>query len=169
MNAFMMTLLAMMLSTASARTLKVGHSCSEDYQSPNYWGKCVDGKYRNVETNSVGREMGCNALIILVSKDAVGNKTLTIKTHMNDGEIVRDLFLSDSGYYTMALFQDTVNGPDADIEFYIDDIMVHTGNYQQNFCLYEAGAINSNDHESDFYEGSWGKDMPGHVIIGLRE
>ena len=33
---------AMLLSTASARTLKGGHSCDTDYQPPNYWGQCID-------------------------------------------------------------------------------------------------------------------------------
>ena len=159
----MITIFAMLLSTAAARTLK-GVSCDEDYQSPNYWGKCIDGEYRNMDKNSAGGEMGCDTLVILVPKDIVGNKTLSILSEVHEGIIIRDLFLNDYGYYAVAIFQD-LKGPDISIEFYLDGIPVHVGNYQQNFCFWEAGSITTNDHDTDTYEGSRGLDMPGHVII----
>lgn len=166
MNSLTMTLLAMILSTASARMLK-GHSCDSDYQSPNYWGKCVDGEYRNVEKNQNGYELNCDNLVILVPKDVVGDKTLTTQTQINhdDGYPILNLFLDDYGYYAMGVHQDPFNGIDVDIEFYLDGIMVHKGNYQQNTCLWEAGAITTNDHNAETYEGSFAKDMPGHIII----
>jgi hypothetical protein len=166
MNAFMMTLLAMMLLTASsARTLKGDYSCDTDYQPPNYWGKCVDGEYRNVDTFSDGHEIDCRYLIILVSDEYVGHDILTVKTHVNEGEIAQDLFFNKYGYYSLILGQND-NGVNVDIEFYRNGTMVHNENYQQDFCFWEAGAITTNDPSAETYEGSFGNDMPGHIMLG---
>jgi hypothetical protein len=162
MNSLM--IIAMLLSTASARTLK-GDSCSEDYQPPNYWGKCVDGEYRNVDTDSRGDQLGCKTLVILVPKDLVGNKTLTIKTEVHNGYIIRDLFLNDYDYYVVAVKQDPFKGPNVDITFFLDDIPAYHGNFQQNDCFLESGSITTTGPNTVSYEGSYGKDMSGHAVI----
>ena len=162
MNSLM--IIAMLLSMASARTLK-GDSCSEDYQPFNYWGKCVDGEYRNVDTDSQGDQLGCKTLVILVPKDVVGNKTLTIRTDINNGYIIRDLFLNDYGYYAVAVKQDPFKGPNVDITFYLNEIPVYHGNFQQNACLLESGSITTTGPNTVSYEGSYGEDMSGHAII----
>jgi hypothetical protein len=169
MNALTM-IFAMLLSTASARMLK-GHSCDSDYQSPNYWGKCVDGEYRNVEKNSADYELRCSDLVILIPKDIVGDKTLTSQYQINHdyGYLILDLSPNDHGYYVMGVHQDPFNGIDVDIEFYLDGNMVHKGNYQQNACFWEAGAITANDPNTESYEGSFAVDMPGHIIIKSLE
>jgi hypothetical protein len=163
MNALAM-IFAMLLSTASARMLK-GHSCDSDYQSPNYWGKCVDGWYRNLDTNSEGHEIDSRYLVILVSEDFVGHDILTVKTNVNEGELAQDLYFNKYGYYSLIIGQHS-NGVNVDIEFYRNGTMVHVGNYQQNFSFWEAGAITTNDPSAETYEGSFGKDIPGHVMIG---
>jgi hypothetical protein len=164
MKAIATTLLAMLLSTASARTLK-GDSCSKDYQPPNYWGKCIDGMYEYVETNSEGHNLGCGSLVVVAHKHLVGNKTLTVQSWVNHGGVKKELFLNDYNYYTVAFNQDAIIGPDVDIAFYLDGNMVHRGNYQQNYCLLKAGSITVNDPNAESYEGSYGEDMPGHIII----
>jgi len=164
MNALMMTLLAMLLSTASARTLKGGHSCDTDYQPPNYWGRCIDGMYRVDEVWQGGYDTDCRSLVILVPEDIVGNKTLTIRYTDNHGSIMKSLFNNLYDYYALIVRQ-SIYGPDFDIIFYLDGTPVHNGNYQQNSCFFEAGSITTNDHNAETYEGSFAKDMPGHIII----
>lgn len=168
MNAFMMTFFAMLMSTTSARMLK-GDSCSSDYQSPNYWGKCIDGEYKNVDIGPQDEPVGCKFLVILVPQDIVGIKELSIYTEINHGFIARDLFLNEYGYYAVILQQDSFKGPDVDITFYLNMIPAHHGNYQQNACVLEAGSVTTNDPNTKTYEGSWGEDMPGHVIINSFE
>ena len=163
MNALTITFLAMLLSTASARTLKA-HGCDTDYQSPNYWGKCMDGIYRNIDVDSNARELKCGGLVILVPHELVGDKTLAIQTWVNNGYIARDLFLSEYGYYTVSFHQDS-KGPDVDIKFYLDGKFVHKGHYQQNYCFMKAGAIAADDSSAESYEGSYGEDISGHIII----
>jgi len=160
----MFAIIAMLLTTASARTLKEYKSCTEDYQPPNYWGRCIDGMYQIDEVWQGGYDIYCNCLVILVPEDIVGNKTLTIRYTDNHGSIMKGLFNNDYGYYALILKQ-SVYGPDFDIEFYLDHIMVHSGGYQQNECFFEAGAIHTNDPNAVTYEGSFLDNMAGHVIV----
>ena len=162
MNALM--IIAMLLTTASARTLKEYSSCTEDYQPPNYWGQCIDGMYKPDEVWQGGYDIYCNCLVILVPEDIVGNKTLTIRYTDNHGSIMKGLFNNLYGYYALIL-QQSLYGPDFDIEFYLDHIMVHSGNYQQNSCFFEAGSITTNDTNAKTYEGSFLYNIAGHVIV----
>ena len=168
---------AMLLSTASARMLK-SPSCDEDYQAPNYWGECINGEFRNIDRfwddyTKINVDADCCFLVILVPQESVGNKTLTIKYKEMNGVVARNstgsaLQFNDFGYYSLILAQDdTVTAADTSvfIIFYLDNIPVHEGNYQQNFCFWEAGAITTNDPKAVTYEGSYGGDMPGHVIV----
>ena len=127
-------LVAMLLSTASARTLKM----SDD-------------------------DINCNSLIICVPEELKGNKTLTAKNYNKHGEKIRDWGDTDAGY--CAVFIQTLYGPDIDVEFYLDGIMVHVGNYQQNLCYYEAGAIHTNDSNAETHEGDSDNHRPGYVFI----
>jgi hypothetical protein len=158
-------IIAMLLSTASARTLK-GDSCSEDYQPPNYWGKCVDGEYRNVDRDYRGYQLGCQSLVILVPKDVVGNKTLQANIEVHEGSPTGGLTLNDYGYYSL-IFHQELKGPDVTIGFFLDGTCVLFRNYQQNYCFLQAGAITTNDDTAVSYEGSYGEDMPGHIITRL--
>ena len=173
----MFAIIAMLLSTASARTLKAPslHSCDEDYQAPNYWGKCVDGYYRNTDRywNGGGQNeyADCALLVILVSQDSVGDKTLTVEFDENEGFVRRNstgnaLQINDFGYHSLIINQQ-FKGPDINVRFFLDGTKVHEGNYQQNYCLFEAGAIHTNDPNARTYEGSFGVDMPGHVITSF--
>jgi len=162
--------IAMLLSTASARTLKNHRSCSEDYQPPNYWGRCVGGEYSLVDRDSGGQDLNCDFLVIIVPLDVVGNKTLTVNFDVQEGRIKRDLSLDiyDVGryaVYSVIFEQGDFKGADVYITFYLDNILVHQGHYQQNFCFWEAGAITTNDPNAVTYEGSSGKGMPGHIIV----
>jgi len=171
----MFAIIAMLLSTASARTLK-STSCDEDYQAPNYWGECINGEFRNIDRfwdEKYNVDADCGFLVILVPQESVGNKTLTIEYKEINGFVARNstgsaLQFNDFGYYSLILGQDNT-GPAADtsvfILFYLDNIPVHEGNYQQNFCFWEAGDIITSDHKAVTYEGSYGVDMPGHVIV----
>ena len=173
----MFAIIAMLLSTASARTLK-STSCDEDYQAPNYWGECINGEFRNIdrfwdENIKRNENADCGFLVILVPQESVGNKTLTIEYKEMNGVVARNstgnaLQFNDFGYYSLILAQDdsvTAADPSIFIQFYLDNIPVHEGNYQQNFCFWEAGAITTSDHKAVTYEGSYGVDMPGHVIV----
>ena len=164
MNALTMTLIAMLLSTASARTLKGGHSCDTDYQPPNYWGQCIDGMYQVDEVWQGGYDTDCGCLVILVPEDIVGNKTLTIRYTDNHGSIMKSLFNNLYDYYALIVRQ-SIRGPDFDIIFYLDGTPVHNGNYQQNSCFLEAGSITTNDTNAKTYEGSLLDGMAGHIII----
>ena len=157
MKALTMTLLAMLLSTASA--------CSKDYQYPNYWGLCVDGLYKYAERDSKGSPWTCEELVILIPQDIVGDKFLTMKTTLKHGSIAQHFSANDCGYYAMVLSQGSGYGPDIDIAFYLDGIMIHTGNYQQNYCFLESGSITTNDPNAVTYEGDSASIIPGHVII----
>ena len=160
-----MIALIMLLSTASARILKRGHPCSKDYQPPNYWGMCVDGEYKYAESDPDDEFISCNSLVILVPQDVVGNKTLTIATTLKHGHIGRNLGLNEYGYYALIIGQYIDYGPDIDIAFYLDGIIVHTGSYQQNVCFLRSGTITTNDPNAVTYEGDYHNDMAGHVII----
>ena len=155
---------AMLLSTASARTLKGGHSCDTDYQPPNYWGQCIDGMYQVDEVWQGGYDTDCGCLVILVPEDIVGNKTLTIRYTDNHGSIMKSLFNNLYDYYALIVRQ-SIRGPDFDIIFYLDGTPVHNGNYQQNNCFLEAGSITTNDTNAKTYEGSLLDGMAGHIII----
>ena len=175
----MFAVIAMLLSTASARTLKSrtlkAHWCDTDYQAPNYWGKCVDGKYRNVDRYWDGKynpDADCKFLVILVSQDSVGNKTLTVEFDQNEGFVRQNstgstLQFNDFGFYSLIINDDYNYGPDVTVRFFLDGTKVHEGNYQQNYCYLEAGAIHTNDPNAVTYEGSWHYDMPGHVITSF--
>ena len=172
---------AMLLSTASARTLKSrtlkAHSCDTDYQAPNYWGKCVDGKYRNTDRywndyTKINEYANCAFLAILVPQDSVGDKTLTVEFDENKGHVTRNstgnaLQFNDFGYYSVILSQSDSYGPDVNVRFFLDGTKVHEGNYQQNYCGLEAGDITTNDPNARTYEGSWHFDMPGHIITSF--
>ena len=166
MNALTMTLIAMLLSTALARTLK---SACTDYQPPNYWGKCIDGEYKNVETKP-GYASKCSYLIILVSEELVGNNTLTIETTVDHGSILQDLALNEFGYYSLIIGQN-LYGPDITITFFMSGTYfrngteVHKGRYQQKFCAFEAGDIWTNDTNAVTYGGSYHEGISGHIII----
>ena len=167
MNALAVTLIAMMLSTASA--------CSTDYQPPNYWGKCINGKYKNVEITPRDEWKGGNFLIILVPEELVGNNTLTIETTLEHGTIDKNLFLNEFGYYSLILEQ-TWYGPDINITFFMSGTYfrngteVHKGRYQQNYSAWTSGDIWTDDHNAVTYEGSYSPNsfdysIPGHIII----
>ena len=174
MNALTMTLIAMLLSTASARVLDIkAYPCDTDYQPPNYWGKCGDcdneGKscvYINSEID-FDTSVPCGTLVLLVPEKDVGNKTLTIETTFNHGSIYDDLGLNGFGYYSLIVKQTPFwHGPDVDVTFYLNGTMVHKGNYQQNYCQWVAGDIHTNDPNAVIYGGDWGN-VPGHIIIRL--
>ena len=170
---------AMLLSTASARMLKSNdpHSCDEDYQAPNYWGECINGEFRNVDrywNRSDRRNVyaDCGFLVILVSQDSVGDKTLTVEHKEMDGVVGRNstdnaLQFNEFGFYSLIAHQSDFKGPDVNVRFFLDGTKVHEGNYQQNYCYWEAGAITTNDPNARTYEGSFGVDMPGHIITSF--
>ena len=128
----------MLLSTASARTLK-----SDD---PNH------------------EYMSCIYLAICVPDELVGNQTLAIKVpNINHGEQTAYVGDAVSGY--CAVFAQTGYGPDVDLEFYLDGVLVHKGHYQQNVCFFEAGAIHTDDPNAEIREGSAGDHWPGIITI----
>ena len=163
---------AMLLSTTSARTLKADPVaqawCITDYQPPNYWGKCVDGFYKNADRGLSGHKTSCQALIIHVPKDVVCNETLTLKTDVIHGYIARDLFLNEYGY-SLIVEQSFFFGPNVTITFYLGGKEVHKGNYQQNICIAWAGTINTDDSEALIYEGSNREELSGHVIVPIQK
>jgi hypothetical protein len=138
MNAFMMTLLAMLLSSASARTLKEHGGGEED--------------------------IDCESLVICVPKNVVGDKTLTIETHVNDGDISQAFGLYDQEY-CITVIQGSFKGPNIDIAFFLNGLFVRQNNYQQNYCFMQAGAVSTDDHNADTSEGSWSDYIAGHITI----
>ena len=179
----MFAIIAMLLSTASARTLKErtlkdAHGCDKDYQAPHYWGKCVDGKYRNTDRywndyTKINEYANCAFLAILVSQDSVGDKTLTVEFDENKGHVMQNstgsaLQFNDFGYHSLIIGGQAFSyGPDVNVRFFLDGTKVHEGNYQQNFCGLEAGDIHTNDPNARWFRGSYGIDMPGHVIVSF--
>ena len=129
-------LVAMLLSTASARTLK-----DSDH------------------------DMDCNNLNICVYDELLGNKTLATINIQHKGSVHK--FWGDVGSgvscITFCNFND--DGPDVDIQFYLDKVLVHKGHYQQNYCFWMAGAITTNDPNAVTLEGSYRDDRPGYVYI----
>ena len=171
----------MLLSTASARTLKSrtlkAHSCDEDYQAPNYWGECINGEFRNMDRiwDRSDRRIvyaDCGFLVILIPQDSVGDKTLGFTLLLNKGGVAENstgspLTFNDFGFYSLILGQSDLHGPDVNVIFFLDGTKVHEGNYQQNYCQWEAGAITTNDPNARTYEGSYGVEMPGHIITSF--
>jgi hypothetical protein len=109
---------------------------------------------------------------VLVPQEFVGNKTLGFTLFVNKGGVAGSssgspLTFNDFGFYSVILSQSDLRGPDVDIIFFLDGTKVHEGNYQQNYCHWEAGAITTNDPNARTYEGSWGIDMPGHIITSF--
>ena len=181
MNALTMTLIAMLLSTASARVLSEKpcgkyYQCDKDYQPPNYWGKCgpleqcQHGDYNiylNLEIDS-DKTAPCRYLVLLVPEEVVGNKTLTIDITFNHGDsddITQDLGLNEFGYYSLIIKQTFWYGPDVNITFFLDGTVVHKGRYQQNNCFMKSGDVWTDDPNAVTYEGDVYYDMPGHIII----
>ena len=167
MNALI--IIAMMLSTASARVLgPKSYPCDTDYQPPNYWGKCgKDGVFINSEID-FDNNVPCRYLVLLVPEKNVGNNSLTIEITFNHGDkddIYQDLGLNEFGYYSLIIEQTFWYGPDVNVRFFLDETKVHEGNYQQNFCGLEAGDIHTNDPNARWFRSSWRIDMPGHVIV----
>ena len=176
MNALTMTLITMLLSTASAhvRDTPPASPCKTDLQPPNYWGKCGKcdkwGEYCiliNWEIDLDGN-LPCRYLVLLVPEEIVGNNILTIDitfNHGNSADIYQDLGLNGFGYYSLIIEQTAWYGPDVDITFFLNGTMVHKGNYQQNRCELEAGDIHTNDPNAVIYGGSWNDNLSGHIII----
>ena len=146
MNMLMMTLVAMLLSTASARTLKD----SGDNLHPT--------------------ENTCSFLYICATNELVGDKKLTTNNpnpiHGDHGVKDSDVLHYDAGW-CKAYKQSFGYGPDVDdLEFYLDGVLVHKGHYQQNLCYFEAGAITTNDPNAEIREGScFDERRAGYVII----
>lgn len=168
MNALSMTLFAMLLSMASARRLKT--DCTEDYQSPHYWGKCVNGTYAYTEKNPTNdSKLGCGALVILVPKDAVGNNILTIKTDVKHGALIQDLTLNEYNYYSVKIEEGSgLTSAEISIEFFLNGGMVHNGTYTQTHKFFSAGDITTTDCHAETYSGSCFT-QTGHIIIKSLE
>ena len=145
MNMLTMTLVAMLLSTASARTLKD----SGDDLHP--------------------AAMSCDYLYICATNELVGDKKLTTNNpnprHGDHGVPDNDVLHYDAGW-CKAYQQSLGYGPDVeDLEFYLDGVLVHKGHYQQDLCYMKAGAITTDDPNADIQEGSVFLFRPGYVII----
>ena len=138
----MFLMLLMLLSTASARTLKNAFDPDTDRPGCGHFFFCVSSKIY---------------------------ESTTIKIYVNAGERKTESF--DYNYivgYCTEFEQASYMGPDVTIEFYNGNgDMIHTGNYQQNYCLLEAGAITTNDHnaEIEINEGSYPRSEAGSVVI----
>ena len=146
-----MTLLAMLLSTASARVL---------LNNPYY------------------DDLSCEDLAICVPNDVVGNRTLTIKEQIRIGKPRLPVTPDCNPYkgppsYCVAYEQEmlpvwdrgTPVGSDVYLEFYLNGILFHYGNYNQNFCQWTAGAIHTDDPSAVSTQGSKGGGRPGTVIV----
>ena len=144
MNMLTMTLVAMLLSTASARTLKD----SGDDLHP--------------------AEINCSFLYICATNELVGDKKLTTNNpnplHGDHGVQDNDVLHYDAGW--CKAYKDSFGyGPDVEnLEFYLDGVLVHKGHYQQNYCGLEAGDIHTDDPNADIREGSV-HERAGYVII----
>ena len=175
---------AMLLSTASARTLKSrtlkdAHGCDKDYQFPHYWGKCVDGKYRNTDrywndNTKINEYANCAFLAILVSQDSVGDKTLTVEFDENKGHVMRNstgnaLQFNDFGYHSLIIGGQVFSyGTDVNVRFFLDGTKVHEGNYKMDECqFWGAGDVTTHDPNAVTYGGSVHFSMPGHVIVSF--
>ena len=147
MNMLTMTLVAMLLSTASARTLKGSD----------------DDPHR----------MSCEYLYICATNELVGDKKLTTNNpdprHGNHGVQDNDVLHYDAGW--CKAYKDTFDyGPDVeDLEFYLDGVLVHKGHYQQDYCGFVAGDITTDDPNAEIRKGDTsdvtGVGRPGYVII----
>ena len=142
----LLMLMLMLLSTASARTLKD----SGDDLHPAV--------------------PDCGFLYICATNELVGDKKLTtnnpVPHHGDHGVPDNNVLHYDAGW-CKAYQQSDGYGPDVDdLEFYLDGVLVHKGHYQQNFCYMEAGAITTNDPNAEIREGSFlFPCRPGYVII----
>ena len=146
MNMLTMTLVAMLLSTASARTLKGSD----------------DDPHR----------MSCEYLYICATNELVGDKKLTTNNpnprHGDHGVPDNDVLHYDAGWCKAYRQSSFGYGPDVeDLEFYLDGVFVHKGHYQQNYCGFEAGDITTDDPNAEIRKGGGGSDgrRPGYVII----
>ena len=132
----------MLLSTASARTLKA--------DNPNH------------------QYTSCTYLAVCVPDELVGNKTLAIKVlNINHGQDTGYIGDAESGY--CAVFTQTGYGPEVDdLEFYLDGVLVHKGYYQQNYCQWAAGDITTDDPSAVCSKGSH-NDKAGRCTIRYWE
>jgi hypothetical protein len=108
--------------------------------------------------------LNCGSLIVCVSKDAVGDKTFTAESHANEGEPLTPFALINDMYCAYST-QSNYKGPDIDITYFLDGVMIYKGNYQQNYCWLSAGAIATEDLNAETIEGSWAGNNPGKVWI----
>lgn len=140
----LLMLMLMLLSTASARTLK-GFG---------------DDPHR----------MSCEYLYICATNELVGDKKLTTNNpnphHGDHGVPDNDVLHYDAGW-CKAYRQSFGYGPDVeDLEFYLDGVFVHKGHYQQNYCGFAAGDIHTDDPNAEIRKGDASSDCrPGYVII----
>ena len=165
----------MMLSAASARTLKGNHHGGYG----GYGGHGGHGGHapsvrpqalfppNSLKGPFLPDKLGCGDLMICVSRGAVGDKTFKANAHAKEGEQTSEFVFTGIAY--CAEFTQNLKGPDVYIEFFLDDVMVHKGNYQQNFCFMQSGAITTDDPNADTYEGSWPRDKQGGVLIKSLE
>lgn len=147
---FMMMML--LLSTASARTLK-----SDPFLPDSY--------------------LGCEGLFICVNGDAVGDKTFAAEYHAKRGGEISPFSFNGKAY--CASFTQSLDGLEVYVEFSLDGKLVHKGNYQQNYCFWAAGDIHTNDPNADTFKGSFkgisgfwggrGDEKPGVVWIKSLE
>jgi hypothetical protein len=173
----MFAVIAMLLSTASARTLK-STSCDEDYQAPNYWGECINGEFRNIDRywndyTKRNENAGCDFLVILVPQESVGDKTLTVEFDQNERGIMKNstgnaLQFNDFGYYSLIASIMNSYDPGVTVRFFLDGTKVHEGNYKMDECqIWGAGDVTTNDPKAVTYGGSRHFDQPGHVITSF--
>ena len=106
----MFAIIAMLLTTASARTLKEYKSCTEDYQPPNYWGRCIDGMYQIDEVWQGGYDIYCNCLIILVPEDIVG---IGVSMFISTSDVLAEALVLLCLFLTPAFLEVDVEGTTA--------------------------------------------------------
>ena len=132
-------MMMMMLSAASARKLKGGRGD---------WGV-----------------LDCGDFVICMPEELTGGKTVRTNTTIHNGQPSNEWgHLADRKAYCGAYGQ-IGNGVDVTVEFYLDDVLVHKGRYQQNHCILQAGAVTTADPNADVKEGSWSGNNPGVVRI----
>ena len=176
----------MLLSAASARTLKDNHHGGYGGYG-GYGGPAPSVRPQALFPPAAppalgryypfaGRTLCFHDFVICMPESLTAGRILTSNIHAKEGTQTSEFVLTDKrnspvtfdGMAYCAAFKQDAKGPDVDVEIFLDGMLVHKANYQQNYGFLAAGDIHTNDPNA-YVKKSGDSDSetgePGVVII----
>ena len=179
----------MLLSTASARTLKPppqnapgGYGGYGGYGGPAPQVR-QQGLFQPAAPPALGRyypfsgrTLTFHDLVICMPEALTAGRTFSGYAHAKEGTQTSKFILTDKqnspfafdGMAYCASFKQDAKGPDVDVAIFLDGMLVHTANYQQNYGFLAAGNINTNDPNADVKKSGDGADEEGPGVVTIK-